>query len=62
MIHKGWGHIGLLWSFIPYFQMESLIINVTKSLFSSNLTKEAKIEDPNHQEDSDLDMDPKEDT
>jgi hypothetical protein len=42
--------------------MEALGVNVTKSLFSSDLTKEAKIEDPNGQEDSDLDLDPKEDT
>ncbi len=42
--------------------MEALGVNVTKSLFSSDVTKEAKIEDPNGQEDSDLDLDPKEDT
>jgi hypothetical protein len=42
--------------------MEALRVNATKSLFSSNLTKDAKIENPNGQEDSDLDMDPKKDT
>jgi hypothetical protein len=42
--------------------MEALRINATKSLFSSNLTKGAKIEYPNQQEDGDLDLDPKEDT
>jgi len=42
--------------------MEALRINATKSLFSSNLTRGAKIEDPNHQEDRDLDLDPKEKT
>jgi hypothetical protein len=31
-------------------------------LLSSDLTKEAEIEDPNGQVDSDLDMDPKENT
>jgi hypothetical protein len=41
--------------------MEALGINATKSLFSSDLTKEAKIENPNGQEDSDLDMDLEED-
>jgi predicted membrane chloride channel (bestrophin family) len=40
--------------------MEALRINATKSLFSSDLTKEAKIENPNGQEDNDLDLDPKE--
>jgi hypothetical protein len=62
MIHKGWAYIGLLQSFILDFQMEALRINATKSLFSSNLTKGAKIEYPNQQEDGDLDLDPKEDT
>jgi hypothetical protein len=61
MIHKRWGHIGLLWSFIPNFHMEALGVNATKSLFSSNLTKEVEIEDPKGQEDSDLDLDPEED-
>jgi hypothetical protein len=42
--------------------MEALGINATKFLFSSYLTKEADIEDPNGQEDSDLDLDPEEDT
>jgi hypothetical protein len=48
--------------FILDLQMEALWINTTKSLFSSNLTKEVEIEDPNGQEDSDLDQDPEEDT
>ncbi len=60
MIHKGWEHRGLFWIFIIDFQMEALRINATKSLFSSDLTKEAKIENPNGQEDNDLDLDPKE--
>jgi hypothetical protein len=62
MIHKGWGQTCLLWSFIPNFQMEALGVNATKLLFSLDLTKEVDIEDPNGQEDSDLDLDPKEDT
>jgi hypothetical protein len=41
--------------------MEALGINATKSLFSSNLIKKANIKDPNGHEDSDLDLDPKED-
>ncbi len=61
MIHKGWGQICLLRNFILDFQMEAWGINATKSLFSLNLTKEAEIENPNGQEDSDLDLDPKED-
>jgi len=42
--------------------MEALGVNVTKSLFSSNLTKETKIENSNGQEDSDLNLNPEEDT
>ncbi len=42
--------------------MEALGVNVTKSLFSSNLTKETKIENPNGQEDSDLNLNLEEDT
>jgi hypothetical protein len=47
----------LLRSFIPNFQMEALGVNATKSLFSSDLTKEVEIEDP-----SDLDLNLEEDT
>jgi predicted membrane chloride channel (bestrophin family) len=42
--------------------MEALGVNATKSLFSSYLTKEVEIEDPNGQEDNDLDLDLEEDT
>jgi hypothetical protein len=62
MTYKGWRHTGLLSSFIPTFQTEALGVNATKFLFSSNLTKEAKIEDPNGHEDSDLDLDLEENT
>ncbi len=47
MIHKGWGQTSLLRSVILHFQTDALGINATKSLFSSDLTKEAKIENPN---------------
>jgi hypothetical protein len=59
MIHKGWVQTSLLRNFVLDFQIEALGRNATKSLFSSNLTKEAKIGNPNGQEDGDLD--PKED-
>ncbi len=36
--------------------METLRVNLAKSLFSSNLTKEVEIEDPNSQEGRDLDL------
>jgi hypothetical protein len=52
------GKKGSLWSFIPNFQMEALGVNVTKYLFSLDLTREVKIENPNNQEDNDLDLDP----
>ncbi len=39
MICEGWGKTCLLWNFIPNFQMETLGINATKSLFSLYLTK-----------------------
>jgi hypothetical protein len=38
--------------------MEALGVNVTKYLFSLDLTREVKIKDPNSQEDSDLNLDP----
>ncbi len=57
-----WGKTCLFQKFISYFWTEALRINATKFLLSSDLTKEAEIEDPNGQVDSDLDMDPKENT
>ncbi len=62
MTLKGWRQTGLLSSFIPTFQTEPLRVNATKFLFSSDLTKEVKIEDPNGHKDSDLDLDLEENT
>ncbi len=60
MIYKVWEKTCLFHNFIPYFQMEALRINDTKSLFSSYLTKEAEIKYLNGQKDNELNLDPKE--
>ncbi len=59
MIYKSWGKTCLLRSFILYFYMEALGVNVTKSLLSSYLIRKAKVENPNSQENSNLDFGPK---
>jgi hypothetical protein len=56
MICKGWEKTCLLQSFNLDFQMEALRVNMTKALFSSNLTQEIEICDPIHPDDNDLDI------
>jgi hypothetical protein len=53
---KGWEKTCLLQNFNLDFQMEALGMNMTKALFSSNLTQEIEICDPINLDDSDLDI------
>jgi hypothetical protein len=61
LICKRCEKINLFWSFNPYFQMETLGINIIKSLFSWNMTNKMKFEITIDHYNNDLNLDPKED-